>query len=56
VLQTSPTLGPTAVWVTDPQAVVFQTGTANIDSPAAYQALTYPTDGGTAQYWRIKKL
>jgi hypothetical protein len=54
VLETSPTLGPSAVWVTDPQALVFQTGTANIDSPATYQTLTYPTNS-VAQFWRIKK-
>ena len=55
VLETSPTLGSSAVWVTDPQAVVSQTGNANIDAAASYQALTYPTDGWTAQYWRIRK-
>jgi hypothetical protein len=55
VLETSPTLGPSAAWVTDPQAVVFQTVTPNIDRPASYQALTYPTTGATAQFWRIRK-
>ena len=54
VLETSPTLGSSAAWVTDPQATVFQTGTANIDAPATYQALTYPTNNG-AQFWRIRK-
>jgi hypothetical protein len=55
VLETSPTLGPSATWVTDPQGLVTQTGTANIDAPATYEALTYPTAAGTAQFWRIRK-
>lgn len=55
VLETSPTLGPSATWAPDPLALVFQTGTANADTPAAYQALTYPAPGATAQFWRIKK-
>ena len=55
VVETSPTLGPSAVWVTDPQSLVYQTGTANLASPATYQALTYPANGATTQYWRIRK-
>jgi hypothetical protein len=57
VLETSPTLGPSAVWETDPKALVTQTTTANIDQPAAYKALTYPTttNAPASQFWRIKK-
>jgi hypothetical protein len=55
-LETSPTLGPSATWVTDPQALVTQIVTANRNAPAGYQALTYPTAGAATQYWRIRKL
>jgi hypothetical protein len=55
VVETSPTLGPSAVWTTDPKAQVSQTGTADIDAPATYQALTYPADGASTQFWRVRK-
>lgn len=55
VLETSPTLGPSATWTQDTQAVVYQTATADSDHAATYQALTYPATGATAQYWRIRK-
>jgi len=59
VVETSPTLGPTAVWTTDNQASVYQVTpprtTLNPIRPATYQAVTYPTPGATSQYWRIKK-
>jgi hypothetical protein len=55
ILETSPTLGPTAVWTADPQAIVFQKGASTSAKAATYQALTYPATGATSQFWRIKK-
>lgn len=59
VVETSPTLGPSAVWTTDSQAYVEQLTaprlTTNPIRPATYHAVTYPTPGATSQYWRIKK-
>lgn len=59
-VQTSPTLGPSAVWTTDQQAFVYQVTpqklTSNPIKPATYQAITYPAAGASSQYWRIKKL
>ncbi|HEV2438029.1 MAG TPA: hypothetical protein VG077_18700 [Verrucomicrobiae bacterium] len=54
VLETSPTLGPSAVWVTDPNAVVSQTLIADPMNPATYQAVTKP-GGNPTQFWRIRK-
>ena len=58
-LETSPTLGPSAVWTTDTQAYIEQLTQATFGNPikpATYRAITYPTPGETSQYWRIKKL
>ena len=54
VLETSPTLGPSAVWVTDPNATVNQTAVADPIHPATYQAVTQPS-GNATQFWRIRK-
>jgi hypothetical protein len=54
-LQTSPTLGPSANWTTDPNAVITQTSTAipNSKRPRAfYQATTIATNT-PAQFWRV---
>jgi hypothetical protein len=57
-LETSPTLGPSAVWTTDDQAFIIQLTppktTSNPIKPATYQAVTYPATGATSQYWRVK--
>jgi len=60
VVETSPTLGPSANWTTDPQANVFQLKAPGLNTstviPATYQAVTFADVGATAQYWRIRKL
>ena len=58
VVETSPTLGPSASWMTDNQASVIQL-TAPVAKPdhgipATYQVTTYPATGATSQYWRIR--
>ncbi len=59
VVETSPTLGPSASWTADDQAFVYQVAppklTSNPIKPATYQAITYPAPGATAQFWRISK-
>lgn len=54
VLETSPALGSSAVWVTDPHAVVSQTAIANPVTASTYQAVTQPS-GNAVQFWRIRK-
>jgi hypothetical protein len=56
VLETSPTLGPSASWTTDPLGGITQLTTPGPTSPATYQALTFPTAGAKSQFYRIKKL
>jgi len=59
VLETSPTLGPSASWVSDNSGYIEQLTQATFGNPikpATYHAVTYPTPGATSQYWRIKKL
>lgn len=54
-VETSPTLGPSASWTTDPGAVITQVAAANpkFGKPLAYyQAVTTGT-GGSAQFFRI---
>ena len=57
VVETSPTVGPSADWQPDTQATVFPLAaprsTATYFYPASYQAVTFPS-GATSQYWRIK--
>ena len=56
VLETSPTLGPSANWTTDPKLVfILQTSIATFTRPATYQAQTVRAPGATSQYWRIRK-
>lgn len=55
-LETSPTLGATAVWTADTNVVYMvqlAPGTAN--KPATYQAQTTPRAGANSQFYRIKK-
>jgi hypothetical protein len=58
VVETSPTLGPSASWVTDVNAAVYQltvpTFKASYSLPGTYQAITQSAPGATSQYWRIK--
>lgn len=56
VLETSPTLDSSAVWTTDPQALVYQLTAGTSTRSSTWQALTYPTQGATTQYWRIRRL
>jgi hypothetical protein len=55
VVETSPTLGPSANWKTDSTALLSQLTNGNASNPATYQAVTRPATGVTSQYWRIKK-
>lgn len=57
VLETSPTLGPSAHWVTDPNVFYMSQETIpTFTKPATYRAQTLRMDGATAQYWRIRKV
>jgi len=58
VVETSPTLGPSADWQPDAQAFISQSAaprtTSTYSYPASYRVTTYPATGATSQYWRIK--
>ncbi len=57
VLETSPTVGPSASWTADTNLVYLaQLTQASTTSPATYQAQTVRATDATSQYWRIKKL
>ena len=56
VLQTSPTLGPSANWTTDTQAGIRQIAPATPTRPAVYQAQTSLDSGVKSLFYRIKKL
>ena len=57
VLETSPTLGPSAHWTTDPNVFYMsQESSPTFTKPATYRAQTVRIAGAASQYWRIKKL
>ena len=57
VIETSPTLGPSAHWTADPNVFYLSQETLPTSTkPAIYEAQTVRIAGATSQYWRIRKM